>query len=116
LNAEYSAFGRIVKGLILSPNPRKQDRRLEFELQPHLSGTLIEIRPLHAEDFDALFEAASDPMIWEQHPEPDRFKREVFQRFFDGAIESRWSIQRRAEGADAPPCLSIRRSCRVRRR
>jgi RimJ/RimL family protein N-acetyltransferase len=62
---------------------------VEFELQPRLSGDLIELRPLKAEDFDALFQAARDPLIWEQHPEPDRYKREVFQRFFDGAIESK---------------------------
>jgi len=41
------------------------------------------------QDFDALFAAASDPLIWEQHPENIRYKREVFQRYFDGAIESK---------------------------
>ena len=41
------------------------------------------------DDFEALFAAASDPLIWEQHPETDRYKREVFRRFFDSAIESR---------------------------
>jgi N-acetyltransferase len=61
---------------------------LDFDLQPTLTGTLIEIRPLMVEDFDALLAAASDPLIWEQHPEKDRYKKEVFQRFFDGAIES----------------------------
>ena len=35
-----------------------------------------------------MFAAASDPLIWEQHPERDRYKRDVFQKFFDGAIES----------------------------
>ena len=62
---------------------------MQFDLQPTLKGTLIEIRPLRPQDFDALFEAASDPLIWEQHPEKDRYKREVFQKYFDGAIESR---------------------------
>jgi len=62
---------------------------LEFELQPTLTGTLIEIRPLKPEDFNALFEAAGDPLIWEQHPENDRYKREIFQKYFDGAIESK---------------------------
>lgn len=62
---------------------------VEFDLQPTLKGDLIEIRPLTREDFDALFAAASDPLIWEQHPENDRYKREVFQRYFDGAIESK---------------------------
>jgi RimJ/RimL family protein N-acetyltransferase len=62
--------------------------RWKFDLQPTLKGTLIEVRPLTIEDFDALFAAASDPLIWQQHPEPDRYKKDVFERFFDGAIES----------------------------
>jgi RimJ/RimL family protein N-acetyltransferase len=61
---------------------------MDFELQPTLVGALVELRPLAATDFDALFAAASDPLIWEQHPEPDRYTREVFQRYFDGAMES----------------------------
>ena len=62
---------------------------MEFDLQPTLKGNLIELRPLTPEDFDALFAAASDPLIWEQHPENDRYAREVFQRYFDGAIDSK---------------------------
>ena len=61
---------------------------MPFELQPTLTGTLLELRPLRRDDFDALYAAASDPLIWEQHPESDRYKRDVFQRYFDGAIES----------------------------
>lgn len=59
-----------------------------FDLQPTLSGRLLELRPLAPDDFDALFRAASDPLIWEQHPESDRHERAVFQRYFDGAIAS----------------------------
>jgi RimJ/RimL family protein N-acetyltransferase len=65
---------------------------MEFDPQPSLRGSLIELRPLRLEDFEALFQAASDPLIWEQHPERDRYKREVFQRFFDGAIESKGAL------------------------
>lgn len=65
---------------------------MQFELQPHLKGKLIEVRPLEPDDFDALFAAASDPLIWEQHPEPDRYTRPVFQKFFDGAIDSRGGL------------------------
>ncbi|MGZ7042165.1 MAG: GNAT family N-acetyltransferase [Thermoanaerobaculia bacterium] len=61
---------------------------MKFDLQPTLTGTLLALRPLRAEDFDALFAAASDPLIWEQHPETDRYKREVFQKYFDSAIAS----------------------------
>jgi RimJ/RimL family protein N-acetyltransferase len=62
---------------------------VDFDLQPTLKGKLIELRPLRSQDFDALFSAASDPTIWEQHPESDRYQREVFQKFFDGALESK---------------------------
>lgn len=61
---------------------------MPFELQPYLVGELVELRPLRLDDFDALYAAASDPLIWEQHPENDRWKPDVFQRFFDGAMES----------------------------
>ena len=59
-----------------------------FELQPTLTGELIELRPLRLDDFEELYRAASDPLIWEQHPEPMRHTREVFQRYLDTAIES----------------------------
>jgi RimJ/RimL family protein N-acetyltransferase len=62
---------------------------MTFDLQPTLRGRLIELRPLRPDDFEALHAAAGDPLIWEQHPERDRYKREAFQRFFDSAMESK---------------------------
>jgi RimJ/RimL family protein N-acetyltransferase len=62
---------------------------MPFDLQPTLTGKLIELRPLRPEDFDALYQAGSDPLIWEQHPESDRYKREIFQTYFDSAIGSK---------------------------
>jgi RimJ/RimL family protein N-acetyltransferase len=59
-----------------------------FELQPALQNEYIRIEPLKASDFERLYEVASDPLIWEQHPNPDRYKREVFETFFTGAMES----------------------------
>ena len=61
---------------------------MDVNLQPELSGELIAIRQLRPDDFEALFQAASDPLIWEQHPEPDRYERDVFQRFFDSGLAS----------------------------
>src|SRR5437660_8362932 len=61
---------------------------MSFDLQPHLTGKLIELRPLTPEDWDELFAVASDPLIWEQHPESDRYKEEVFKIFFREALES----------------------------
>src|SRR5882757_4868888 len=59
-----------------------------FELQPHLKGELIELRPLNPDDWDELFAVASDSLIWEQHPERDRYKEGVFRIFFKDAMES----------------------------
>jgi RimJ/RimL family protein N-acetyltransferase len=59
-----------------------------LDLQPHLQGELIELRPLTPNDWDALFAAASDSLIWEQHPERDRYKEEVFKSFFKDALAS----------------------------
>jgi N-acetyltransferase len=61
---------------------------MSFELQPILKGELIELRPLTAEDWEDLFAAGSDPLIWEQHPENDRYREEVFKIFFKDALES----------------------------
>ena len=60
---------------------------MAFELQPHLKGELIELRPLRPEDWDDLFAVASDRLIWEQHPESDRYKEEIFKVFFREALE-----------------------------
>lgn len=62
---------------------------MTIDLQPTLRGSLIEVRPLKPEDFEELFSAASDPLIWEQHPDSDRYKREVFEQFFQGALDSK---------------------------
>ena len=62
---------------------------MEFDLQPTLRGKLIEVRPLRPDDFEALFAAASDPLIWEQHPDSDRYQKEVFEKFFETAMESK---------------------------
>jgi len=61
---------------------------MSFDLQPHLKGELIELRPLTLEDWDDLFAVASEPLIWEQHPESDRYKEDVFRIFFSEALES----------------------------
>lgn len=63
-----------------------------INLQPTLRGELLELRPLQEADFEALYKAASDPLIWELHPQPDRHKREVFQRYFESAFASRGAL------------------------
>jgi len=57
-----------------------------FDLQPVLEGDLVELRPLRPDDWDTLYAVASDPLIWEQHPNSDRYKPEVFRDFFREAL------------------------------
>ena len=55
----------------------------------HLQNELIALFPLQEEDFEELYTVASDPLVWEQHPNKLRYQREVFQNFFEGALLSR---------------------------
>ena len=61
---------------------------MPFELQPTLTSELLELRQLRADDFEQLYAVASDPLIWEQHPQSDRYKPDVFRQFFDEAMAS----------------------------
>ncbi len=61
---------------------------MAFDWQPTLRGDLLELRPLRPDDRDALFRVASDPLIWEQHPDSDRWKEGVFRTFFQDALDS----------------------------
>lgn len=67
---------------------QETNRPVDFELQPHLIGELLELRALTPDDWDSLFAVASDPAIWEQHPARDRYKEEVFKEFVREALES----------------------------
>jgi len=60
---------------------------MPFDLQPTLKGQHVELRPLRAEDFPALYAAAADPLIWEQHPSSDRYQEPAFRVFFQEALE-----------------------------
>lgn len=61
---------------------------MKFDLQPTLKDNIVKLAPLAAADFEALYAVACDPLIWEQHPNKNRYQREVFENFFEGAINS----------------------------
>ena len=61
---------------------------MAFERQPLLIGDLLCLRPLRLDNFNALYAVASDPLIWEQHPERHRYRPEVFALFYDEVIAS----------------------------
>ncbi len=57
-----------------------------MDRQPVLEGAQLLLRPLRPDDWDALFAAASDRLIWEVHPAHDRWQEPVFRAYFADAL------------------------------
>ena len=66
---------------------------MSFNTQPTLENDKVILYPLQEKDFEDLYAVASDPKIWEQHPNKDRWKKDVFHTFFDGAMQSKGSFK-----------------------
>jgi N-acetyltransferase len=63
---------------------------MPFDLQPtFLHDDTLKLVPLKESDFGKLFEVASNPKVWEQHPNPNRYMEEDFTKYFEGAIASK---------------------------
>lgn len=62
---------------------------MHFSIQPILEDENFKLIPLQQSDFERLYAVGSDPEIWKQHPNPERYKREVFEILFKGAMESK---------------------------
>jgi RimJ/RimL family protein N-acetyltransferase len=54
-----------------------------FNLFDQIETERFALRPLTQDDRLTLFSIASDPSIWSHHPEPNRYQRPVFDRYFD---------------------------------
>jgi RimJ/RimL family protein N-acetyltransferase len=61
---------------------------MDLYLRQILSDEQVILRPLTLADAAVLFNAASDPKIWEQHPQWDRYKRPRFDDYFAGALQA----------------------------
>lgn len=61
---------------------------MKFSIQPVLENEKYQLIPLQQGDFESLYKVASDPEVWSQHPNKDRYRREVFRTFFEGGMES----------------------------
>lgn len=66
---------------------------MNFTIQPILENEYVILIPLLKEDFEDLYSVAADPDIWRQHPNKDRWKKEVFQTFFEGALQSKGAFK-----------------------
>ena len=63
---------------------------MHFDIQPiHLQNQFIKLFPLQEIHFEELYSVANDELLWEQHPNKLRYQRDIFQNFFDGAIQSK---------------------------
>lgn len=66
---------------------------MTFSIQPTLANDRVILCSLQEEDFESLYAVASDPKIWEQHPNKNRWQRDVFRTFFDGAMQSKGAFK-----------------------
>lgn len=66
---------------------------MDFDVQTILENDKVILYPLLEKDFEELYNVAADPKIWEQHPNKDRWKKEVFKTFFEGAIKSKGAFK-----------------------
>ncbi len=58
----------------------------EVNWQPVLESERLLLRPLRADDWDALFAVAADREIWAIHPAHDRWQEPVFREFMADAL------------------------------
>jgi len=74
-----------------------------FDCQPHLTGRLVDLRPVAAEDWRALYAQAADPDVWALHPHSDRWREDVFRAYFEEGLASGGALVAidRASGAVA---------------
>ncbi len=62
---------------------------MSINTQHILENEKVILYPLQEKDFEVLYTTASDREIWKQHPNKDRWKKDVFETFFNGAIQSK---------------------------
>lgn len=63
---------------------------MSFNIQPiDLKNETIQLIPLQQIDFEELYKVASDPLVWEQHPNKLRYQKNVFHNYFEGALLSK---------------------------
>ncbi len=59
----------------------------DFQFDPVLTGATIRLRPVRADEFEALYAVARDPLIWAQHPAKERSRRDVFEAWFADGLK-----------------------------
>ncbi len=65
---------------------------MELDRQPTLIGERVMCRPLQKADWEVMFAAASDPLIWELHPARNRYTEEAFRAYFQERLASEGTL------------------------
>lgn len=65
---------------------------MDLVLQPYLENELVKLRPLELTDFSELYKVGSDPLLWQQHQNKDRYIMDNFKVFFEDAINSKGAL------------------------
>ncbi|MFN5904208.1 MAG: GNAT family N-acetyltransferase [Novosphingobium sp.] len=58
-----------------------------MERQPVLEGERLQLRPLLADDWAAMYAIGCDRELWAIHPQHDRWQEPVFRQFFEDSLE-----------------------------
>lgn len=66
---------------------------MDFDIQPVLENDRVILIPLSEKDFEDVYRVASDPDVWRNHPNKDRWRRDVFVNFFEGAMQSKGAFK-----------------------
>ena len=63
-----------------------------LDRQPVLQDDRVRLRPLQADDWDALYAVAGNRELWALHPRSDRWQQSVFREFFDDALAKQGAL------------------------
>ena len=63
-----------------------------MNFKSHFEDTSISLLQIKKENFEELYLVASDPIIWEQHPENDRWKKEKFSIFYKNGLQNKFGF------------------------
>ena len=70
----------------------------DFDRQPLLAEGPLSLRPLTADDIEPLYAIAGDPLVWDQHPMPERSERAHFEEWIGGKLADGGTLVAHFEG------------------
>ena len=63
-----------------------------MNFKSHFEDSTISLFQIKKENFEELYLVARDPVIWEQHPENDRWTKEKFSIFYKNGLQNKFGF------------------------